>query len=297
MSSSDSRSTASDTLLLDAAQAEAAWQTRVTHFGMTMRFDRPSRTLPVTLTGTGCALNCRHCGGHYLKHMHPINDLRTTGMTSCLISGGCDAAGRVPLSGHLPQIAALHQRLRLNWHVGMIDEATMRTVAPYIDVVSFDVVGDAATAEEVYGLQLDLDDYLREMAMLARHARVVPHITIGLRAGRLSGEDRALEAMLEQPIDALILNVLIPTPGTDYAGCAPPALEEVARLFIKARLLLPDTRLVLGCMRPHGSYRQSVDEMAVRLGLNGVVNPTQRAIRVAEALGMRIEWGEECCAL
>ncbi len=297
MLSTEPTAYAVDTVLVDASQADAAWATRVANFGMRVRFDRPSRTLPVTLTGANCALHCRHCAGHYLQHMHPIDDLQTEGMASCLISGGCDPQGRVPVASHLSQIARLHEHLRLNWHVGMIDEDTMRTIAPFVDVVSFDVVGDAATVQEVYGLPFDLDDYLREMAMLVRYARVVPHITIGLRAGHLYGEERALEAMVGLPIDRLVLNVLMPTPGTDYADSDPPPLPEVARLFVKARLLLSNIPLIVGCMRPYGRYRQSVDELAVRVGLNGLVNPTQRALRVAEALDMQIEWGEECCAL
>ena len=41
---------------------------------------------------------------------------------------------------------------RLNWHVGLIDEPTPAAIAPYVDVISFDVVGDRQTIREVYGL-------------------------------------------------------------------------------------------------------------------------------------------------
>ncbi|NLG28181.1 MAG: radical SAM protein [Chloroflexi bacterium] len=269
---------------------------RVALHGHAIRFDRPSLTLPVSLTGTHCALNCKHCGGHYLRHMHAIDDPRASEMKSCLISGGCDPHGRVPVESQLTAVAQLHTHLRLNWHVGMIAEDTMRAIAPYVDVVSFDVVGDAETTREVYGLDLDLEDYLIELAMLQRYARVVPHVTIGLRGGRLSGEDCALDALAAAPLDALILNVLIPTPGTSYAECSPPPLEQVARLFVKTRLLMPTARLVLGCMRPLGQYRQALDALAVRAGLNGIVNPTQRAQRVAAELGLQVTWGQECCA-
>jgi uncharacterized radical SAM superfamily protein len=288
-------------LALDAQRWRAAWQARLQHHPATIRFDRPFKTLPVSLTGTSCALNCAHCGGVYLRHMQPIGEAplkaEADGFTSCLISGGCDARGRVPFAGHLDEVARLRHGRRLNWHVGMMGEEELRTILPYVDVISFDLVGDAETAREVYGLNLTLEDYLRQLDMLERHTRVVPHLTIGLRGGRLSGEWAALEALSPRAPETLILLILIPTPGTAYAHCVPPALAEVADLFLRARILLPTTRLYLGCMRPRGAYRQAVDELAVRAGLNGLVNPSRSAERAAQELGLEIIWGEECCAL
>jgi hypothetical protein len=274
-----------------------AWQARLAQRGNQVRFDRPTHTLPVSLTGTHCGLNCAHCGGYYLQHMHPIIDAQAENITSCLISGGCDAQGRVPVTGHLNEIATLHGRLRLNWHVGMIGEEELRLIAPFVDVISFDIVGDAETVREVYGLEHALGDYVDQLCVLQRYARVVPHLTIGLRGGQFSGEECALQALSRLELDALILNILIPTPGTRYASCTPPPVDQVARLFAQARLAMPGVRLVLGCMRPHGTYRQTVDELALRAGLDGIVNPTQRALRVAASLGLDIVWGNECCAL
>ncbi len=275
-----------------------AWQIRCTYHPATIRFDRPTNTLPISLTGEACALQCAHCGGHYLRHMRPIWDASIDGATSYLISGGCDSRGRIPLANHLERIARLRVGHRLNWHVGLVDdEETLRQIAPYVDVISFDIVGDAETAREVYGLDLGLDDYMRTLALLRRYAPVVPHITIGLRGGKLSGERAALHALQSQSLEALILLILIPTPGTAYAHCAPPDLTDVADIFLEARTLLPTTRLFLGCMRPVGVYRRAADELAVRAGLNGIVNPTRPAEDAARELGLEIIWGDECCAL
>ena len=278
-----------------------AWAARRCHHRPTITFDRPTRTLPVSVTGSYCALQCAHCGGRYLRHMRPIDDAAKPGAldgaTSLLVSGGCDAAGRVPVLEHLETLRRLGDGRRLNWHLGLIDEATMRAVAPLADVVSFDVVGDADTAREVYGLDVGLDTYLETLRMMRRHARVVPHITVGLRAGRLSGEMAAVSALAAEGVEALVFIVLIPTEGTAFARCAPPAVEDVADVLLEARVRLPQARLTLGCMRPHGAYRQAVDEVAVRAGLNGVVNPTRVAERVAEELGLAITWGNECCGL
>jgi hypothetical protein len=62
-------------------------------------------------------------------------------------------------------------------------------------------------------------------------------------------------------------------------------------------MLLADTDLRLGCMRPHGTYRQRVDKLAVRAGLNGIANPTHAAEDAAADRGLQIVWGDECCAL
>ena len=284
-------------LFIAPSRWQEAWRVRMDHHPPLIRFDRPTKTLPVSLTGPHCALNCAHCGGYYLRHMRPIWDVRADGAASCLISGGCDAQGRVPVTRHLEKVARLRQGRRLNWHVGLVDEGELRAIVPYVDVISFDIVGDAETVREVYGLELALDDYMRTFDMLRRHARVVPHLTIGLRGGELSGERKALQALRARSVETLIFIILIPTEGTAYANCAPPQLADVLDLLLDARIKLPSTRLYLGCMRPHGVYRQAVDELAVRAGLNAVVNPSRSAERAAKELGLRIVWGDECCAL
>lgn len=297
----DARSSLQQVLTVGPDRWREAWQARQRHHPATIRFDRPTCTLPISVTGHACALRCAHCGGHYLRHMRSVEEAAApdalNGATSLLISGGCDAAGRVPVLEHLEEVRRIAVGRRLNWHLGLIDEATMEAVAPLADVVSFDVVGDAGTSREVYGLDVGLDDYLTTLRMMRRHARVVPHITIGLRGGKLSGEMAAVSALAAEGVEALVFIVLIPTEGTAYAGCAPPDVADVAEVLLAARLRLPWARLTLGCMRPHGTYRQAVDEVAVRAGMNGIVNPTRAAQRVAEDLGLAVTWGDACCAL
>jgi uncharacterized radical SAM superfamily protein len=219
------------------------------------------------------------------------------GKTSCLISGGCDRCGRVPVISHLDKIAALRPGRILNWHVGMLDESEMRVIAPYADIVSFDFVGNDETIREVYNLDYTVDDYVRTYAMLRQHAIVVPHLTLGLRGGQFSGEYQALDILRAAGLSALVILVLIPTPGTRYAGCRPPALDEVELFLLTARLALPDTPIYLGCMRPGGSYRRQLDPLAVRAGVNSIVNPAPSAVRLATELGLEVRWRDECCVI
>jgi uncharacterized radical SAM superfamily protein len=276
---------------------QEAWAARAEHFPKQIRFARPNHTLAVSLTGSHCTLHCAHCAAHYLNGMVPIEDADATGMTSCLISGGFDRRGRLPVTSHTAQVAALRPGRVLNWHVGMINEDDMRTIAPYVDVISFDLIGDAETIREVYGLDYTVDEYAQTYTMLRRYAKVVPHLTLGLRGGQFSGEYRALHTLKTVGLDALVVLVLIPTPGTYYARCQPPSLSEVADFLTTARCTLQDIPIYLGCMRPGGRYRRDLDLLAVRAGVNKIVNPAPSAVRLAPELGLLVQWESECCVI
>jgi len=280
-----------------ARRLERAWQVRLAHFPMAIEFDNPVDTAVISLTGAQCALDCAHCGGHYLRGMQPIWQARVDGTTSCLISGGCDALGRVPVTAHLDKIKAIRQGRVMNWHVGLIGEDEIRAIAPYVDIISFDFVGDDETIREVYGLDLTVEDYVQSYQLLRRYARVLPHITIGLRGGELAHEVRALEILGDLGVEGLVLIVFIPTAGTRYADRQPPEIGEVVDILVESRLRFPDKPLYLGCMRPRGRYRIELDPLAVRAGVNAIVNPAREAVRLAEKLGLAIRWGQECCVI
>jgi len=279
---------------------DAAWHIRQANFPPIIGLDYPVDTAVISLTGTACALDCAHCGGHYLEHMIPIEQApeQIVDAPSLLISGGCDAQGRVPVwEKHLRLLDSLRPRRRLNWHVGLIGQRELEVIVPYVDVVSFDFVGDDETIGEVYGLERSVADYEVTYKLLRQHVRVVPHLTIGLGGGELGHERKALDLLAELGCDALVFLVFIPTPGTRYADRQPPAVAEVIHLLAEARLLFPRTPLYLGCMRPRGPYRKALDPLAVRAGLNRIVSPAREAVALAQKLGLAIERGTECCVL
>ncbi len=274
---------------------DAAWRTRKTHFADEITFAYPLDTALISLTGSHCALDCAHCGGHYLRHMQPVDEANIGGVPSALISGGCDPAGRLPVIEHLPRIREIGNGKRLNWHVGLIDEGAMQTIAPYVDVISFDLIGDAQTVGEVYGLDKTPADYAQTYAMLRRYARVVPHITVGLLHGDLGHERPALDMLEQIGLDALVFIVFIPTPGTRYANAVPPPVDRVALLLAEARQRFPAIPIHLGCMRPKGHYRRELDLLAVRAGINVLVSPAREARETAHSLGLRAIRTRECC--
>ncbi|NLV73764.1 MAG: radical SAM protein [Chloroflexi bacterium] len=265
-----------------------------------LRCDRPTDTYPISLTGTACALRCAHCNGVYLRHMHSLDDALARGpLNSALVSGGCASSGEVPVSERqFVQLAELRARgTRLNWHVGFAPPESLRHIVPLADAVSFDIIGDRATAREVYGLDKGVEDYLAAYDQLRALVPTVAHITIGLRGGVLSGEYAALQALAERQVDQLVMLVLIPTAETKYADVAPPLINEVLAFIIKARTSLPDARLYLGCMRPSGNYRALLDTAAVHAGVDVIVNSHKDALTQARALGFSIEVATACCIL
>ncbi len=57
------------------------------------------------------------------------------------------------------------------------------------------------------------------------------------------------------------------------AEVTPPGAEEVGRLAAVARLLMPDTPLMLGCARPAGPAKVPMERLAVLAGANVVAYP------------------------
>lgn len=274
-----------------------AWAIRRANFPDEITWSYPLDTAVLSLTGEQCALDCAHCGGHYLGGMRPIWEAELDGSTSCLISGGCDPTGRVPVLAHLERVRAWRQGRVMNWHVGFVSADEMTTIAPLVDVVSFDFVGDDATIGEVYGLDRTVEDYVRTYRLLRRYARTLPHVTVGLRGGVLGHELPAFQILQNLGADGLVLLVFVPTPGTRYADRQPPSLGAVADLLAEARLRFPGVPLHLGCMRPRGRYRDELDPLAVRAGFNVVVSPSRPARQLAADLGLATRHIRECCVL
>ncbi len=274
-----------------------AWDVRRASFGDEITWSYPLDTAVLSLTGRQCALDCAHCGGHYLEGMRPIWEAEPDGSRSCLISGGCDPSGRVPVLAHQDAVRRWRQGRKMNWHVGFVTEHEMQAIAPLVDVVSFDFVGDDQTIREVYGTERTVEDYVATYRLLRRHARTLPHVTVGLRGGELGHELPALEILQELGVDGLVFLVFMPTPGTRYAGCAPPSPALVANVMAEARVRLPGIPLYLGCMRPKGGYRDELDPLAVRAGVNVIVSPSRPARLLAAELGLSTCNTHECCVL
>ncbi len=259
----------------------------------------------VSLTGTSCSLNCAHCGRHYLRGMLDgrvslLKACSRPGVTGCLISGGFDERLKVPIDEHVDELKELKRRgLRINAHVGFIDEDDLDWVK-YVDVVSFDFVGDRSVVKRVYGIDKGIEDYLKVMDMLSSEGvKVAPHVTLGLDFGRVWWETNTIDRLKDYDPEVIVLDVLIPTRGTTMGrvGVKAPSVEESLAVVEHARDVF-DGELSVGCMRPGGTWRREFDMGAVRLGVNRLVNPPRSILKWARhELGMDVEVRKECCVI
>ena len=209
---------------------------------------------PVSVTGNFCPMNCKHCGGVYLKHMidvQKMEEFAKVGRKVFLISGGMTKDGKIPFDNRYQLLKSLKERysLKYNFHIGFPLEF------PYIvdelaDVVSADFYADSAVLREVYGIDRSIENQLRIMTSFKRP--VVPHVTIGVLCGKITHEHKAID-ILSNYFDRIVLNVFIPTKGTFYESCSPPELDKVEKVFKHAKKKFKV--VFLGCMQPKGSYR------------------------------------------
>ncbi len=271
----------------------------------------PRRFLPVSVTGTACALQCDHCQANVLKGMisaraaddlyHLARRLWDEGTDGLLISGGSTRSGGVPLARHLAAIARIKRELpmRVVVHSGVVAPEIAEGLAEAgVDGVMLDIIGADETIRDVYHLDLTTADFERSLACLADQGlRIIPHIVIGLHYGRFLGEWTALEMIARHPVSTLILVVLMPLVGTPMAGIDPPPADEVVDFFALARSTMPDTKINLGCGRPMGSMKQELDRGAIDVGLNGIAYPADGAIAYARERGLQPRLYEFCCSL
>ena len=260
----------------------------------------------ISLTGNYCALNCAHCGGHYLEGMkkptrrEPVDfclNLERSGGLGCLLSGGMDSRLKVPLDHYANELREIRQKtnLKLNAHVGFIDESDLEWLK-YVDVVSLDFVGDDDVIRRVYRIDRTVKDYLRILDLLTEAGvRVAPHITIGLDFGRIHWEYRAIDLLTEYPIDVLVLDALIPTKETEMENVPKPSVEESLKVVRYARERF-EGELSIGCMRPLGRWRLEFDRGAILLGVDRLTNPPRKVIEWAKTI-REVEIIYECCVM
>jgi len=269
----------------------------------------PRRFLPVSVTGSACALSCDHCQAKVLEGMISVKAgedlfdlaarLKAQGSEGLLVSGGSTRAGGVPLLGHLRHVPRIKAELGMKViaHSGVVSPQLAAGLADAgVDGVMLDIIGADETIRDVY--HLTVADFERSLALLADRAlRIIPHIVCGLHYGAFLGEHRALEIIGRYPVSTLIIVVLVPLVGTPMAHLPPPPVEDVVAFFAEARAAMPTTKVNLGCARPLGSMKQELDEAAIDHGLNGIAYPADGAIAYARSRGLRPKLYEYCCSL
>ena len=264
----------------------------------------------ISITGSSCALKCKHCNGRVLDTMVPSMTpeglfdvcvkLKKDGAIGCLISGGCLPDGSVPMDKFIDVIAKIKQELGLTVvvHTGVIDLPTAKRLkAAGVDAALIDIIGSDETIREIYHLDVTVSDY--EQSLQAFHESgipFVPHVLVGLHYGKLKGELEALKMIAKYSPSAVITIAFMPIRGTSMENVNPPEPEDIARILASARLLLPETPIVLGCMRPKGEPRKKIDLLAVKAGVDAIAFPVEEAIQLVESLNLDISFSSLCCS-
>lgn len=279
-----------------------AFNIKKENFGNEIVFTYPNETLAISTTNNSCNLSCAHCNGHYLKNMTPISEykskVKSRNVSSFLLSGGCNFEGNVPVNNYIETLKSLKDDgYKLNAHLGLMDKKSIENVCKYLDTVSFDLVFDKETIKEVYKIDKEKSDYIRAYETIKANAEVSPHICIGLKGGLVKGEYEILSYLAKNPPKKLTFIVLIPTKNTEYENVSPPNLDDVCNVLCEARISMPNTEINLGCMRPRGSYRRSLDSLSLMCGVNKIVLPAKEARDKAAQLNMTINESRECCVL
>jgi hypothetical protein len=264
----------------------------------------------ISVTGKGCALNCKHCGGKVLETMYPATtpeklfdlcmQLKRKGSLGCLISGGCLPDGSVPLRKFVNVIEKVKRELGLTVlvHTGIIDfDMAEKLEKARIDAALIDIIGSDETIREIYNLNVTVEDYENSLRALHDVGIVfVPHVIVGLHYGKLNGEFHALKMISKYKPSALVIIAFMPIHETSMETVAPPNPADVAKTITIARLMFPQTPVVLGCMRPKGKHRVETDILAIKAGVDAIAFPSEEAIKFAENQGYGVSFSSFCCS-
>lgn len=190
----------------------------------------------ISITGDRCELDCDHCKGSLLRtmiHVHNEETLVKAGLEAAkrgdrgiLVTGGCDQAGRLPWERFVGGIAALKRltTLFISVHAGQLGPTTAEALRHAgVDQALVDVIGDEATAREVYHLSDGVRRIRKTLDALATAGlEIVPHILMGLHYGQERGERAALAMLKDYPLTKYVVVVIMPGKGTPMAGVPPP---------------------------------------------------------------------------
>ncbi|ACK42793.1 MULTISPECIES: radical SAM protein [Dictyoglomus] len=260
----------------------------------------PISTLPISITGDYCALQCDHCKAHFLKNMTPLylseNKLKKdNNYKSILISGGYNKEGVLPITDvHLTYLKRFKSMgYKLNFHLGLINEEDAKKLNGIPDMVSFDLIFDNFVIKEVFHLKSkNKENFKESFLLLNEHFPVSPHILIGANYGKISKEYEEIEFLEKINPKKLIFIVITPLKNTPFEKIDLPPIKEIEDLWKFAKKKLPNTDLYLGCVRPKGDYRYELDSLALEFEFKAIVNPYHDVMKNLDDNKF-----DQCCAL
>jgi lipoyl synthase len=263
----------------------------------------------ISITGDECALSCDHCSGKILTTMIPATNphellekcirLEKRGNYGVLLSGGCTKDGKLPWREFVPIISEIKQKtgLFVSIHSGLVDYGeALALKSAGVDQALIDVIGDNETYRKVYHVPFGVAEIEKSMEALQKaNLPTVPHVVCGLDYGRITGEEQALEMISRFAVEQVVIVSLMNVSGTIMEKVTPPDAHLVARIIAKARTLMPETCINLGCARQRGNTL--METLAIDAGVNRMALPSEEAILRANFHGLEIRYQKTCCSV
>jgi len=298
---------------------DEAWRLSREHHGNTLDLYLPGmirygnmrgRYPGVSITGNNCQLLCDHCRGLLLKPMIKTDDpdhlvrqctaFSRKGAHGVLLTGGSDSHGQLPWKRYLPAIRRISNEtdLFLSAHTGFPDYQTCHDLKKAgVKQGLIDVMGDHETAAAIYHLK-GLGPVLKSLAAIKESGlQLAPHIVAGLFHGKIKAEMEALNIIRSHSPHVLVIVVLTPLKGTPMADASTPSPLEIARLVARARLLMPETPISLGCERPRNHKGMEIERLAIGAGVNRMAVWSDQALGEAQKLGLTVRFQHTCCSV
>ncbi len=297
----------------------AAWETARVNHGQEFTFYLPGmirygkergRYPAISITGDRCDLQCEHCKGKLLEPMLKAEDpdrlgamcqnFAKNGAHGILLTGGSDQKGRLPWKHYGETIKKIKDdtALFVSAHTGFIDPFTAKLLKQAGVVQALiDVMGDEETATRVYHLSSLDQVHVALKGIKKSGLELIPHIVAGLFYGNIRAEYKALEIIRRYKPKALVIVVLTPLQGTPMFNVSPPSPLEIGRLIARARLMMPEVPISLGCERPRTRDGWVMEKLAIRAGANRMAVWSDSAIQEAKNLDLRPRFQATCCSL
>ncbi|MEW6672694.1 MAG: radical SAM protein [Thermodesulfobacteriota bacterium] len=277
--------------------------------GMFICDKQTGRYPAISITGSRCALDCDHCRAKILEPMIPAVtpdqlidrclQLEKNAAVGVLISGGCDADGRLPWQPFISAIKQIKSRtgLFISIHSGLIDFQTARALREAgVDQALIDVIGDDQTFKDIYHVNFGVSRIYDSLQALHRAGlAIVPHIVCGLHYGKIKGEKTAIQAISRVAVEQVVIVSLMRIPGTPLWESKPLKAEAVAEIIAEARFNLPHVRISLGCARQRGNT--DLEVLAIDAGVNRMALPSEEAIARARQYDLQIHYQPTCCSV
>ncbi|EZQ07021.1 MULTISPECIES: radical SAM protein [Acidianus] len=258
----------------------------------------------ISVTGTSCAFNCKHCGRRVLEGMadgstdekfaKELEEASKKG--GIIISGGSTPRGDVPIWKYSEILKRFSKNLTIIAHTGIVKnrEIARKFKEAGVKIALLDMVGDDETIRKVLGQPFTVSDYLNSFKYLKSEGmKVVPHVIMGLSKKGKEGDLHAISLLSEVNPDAIIIVGLMPMPETSYSLFSPPEPDHMIEGLSRARNNF-DVPVMLGCARPRGRRYLKVEQFAVDNEVDGIAFPEEETIEYAK--GKReILLSNACC--